>query len=126
MKSSLPAYSWADLSAVALSGLCLLHCLALPVLAALLPVFGAWSDSEWLHAVFVLFAVPLSLTALLRAHARRRLPPRLWLMAALGLAALAAGALGWPRAAWETAITVGGSLLLVGAHAWNLRRGHAH
>ena len=29
-----------DVSAIALSGLCLLHCLALPLLAALLPLFG--------------------------------------------------------------------------------------
>lgn len=125
MKSA-AASPWADLSAALLSGLCLLHCLALPVLASLLPVFGAWSESEWVHGVFVLFAVPLSLAALARAQARRRLPAPLWWLAGLGLAALAAGALGWPRPGWETPITVAGSLLLVAAHLWNLRRGHPH
>ena len=125
MKSPLAA-AWADLSAVALSGLCLLHCLALPLLAALLPVLGSWTESEWVHGLFVLLAVPLSLAALSRAHRRRRLPGRLWLAAGLGLAALGAGAAGWPHASWETPITVGGSLLLAGTHLWNLRRGHAH
>ncbi|WP_159088803.1 MerC family mercury resistance protein, partial [Xanthomonas fragariae] len=36
-----------DSSSIALSGLCLLHCLALPLLAAALPLFGAWSQAEW-------------------------------------------------------------------------------
>lgn len=127
MKPATPtASTWADLSAAALSGLCLLHCLALPLLASLLPVLGAWSQAEWVHGVFVLLALPLSLLALGRAHARRALPLKMWALAALGLAALAAGALGWPDARWETPITVGGSLMLVATHAWNLRRGHAH
>jgi len=120
------ASAWADLSAAALSGLCLLHCLALPLLASLLPVLGAWAEAEWVHGVFVLLALPLSLLALGRAHARRALPPRMWALAAVGLAALAAGALGWPNPRWETPITVGGSLMLVATHVWNLRRGHTH
>ena len=126
MKSSPATASWADLSAAALSGLCLLHCLALPVLASLLPVLGAWSGAEWVHVVFVLVAVPLSLGALWRAHARSPLPASLWLMGTLGLLLLAAGALGWPRAQWETPITVAGSLALVATHALNLRRSHRH
>jgi len=127
MKPANPAVSpWGDLSAVALSGLCLLHCLALPLVASLLPVLGAWSEAEWVHAVFVLFALPLSVAALARAHRRRALPAWMWAMAALGLALLSAGALGWPSAHWETPITVTGSLLLVAVHVCNLRRGHAH
>ncbi len=35
-----------DSSAIALSGLCLLHCLALPLLAATLPLLGAWSRAR--------------------------------------------------------------------------------
>jgi len=126
MKPSFAASSWADLSAAALSGLCLVHCLALPVLASLLPVLGAWSEAEWVHAVFVLVAVPLSIGALWRAHARAPLPASLWLMGALGLLLLAAGALGWPRPQWEAPVTVAGSLALVATHALNLRRGHRH
>jgi len=124
--SNPPVPAWADLSAVALSGLCLAHCLALPLLAALLPVFAAWSEAEWVHAVFVLLAVPLSAAALGRAHRKRALPPWMWTMAALGLVLLGVGAFGWPSARWETPITVSGSLLLVTTHICNLRRGHLH
>lgn len=125
MKPAAPS-PWADLSAAALSGLCLLHCLALPLLASLLPVLGTWSEAEWVHGAFVLLALPLSLFALGRAHARRALPLKMWVLAAFGLLALAAGAFGWPDARWETPITVAGSLMLVATHAGNLRRGHAH
>ncbi|WP_162953530.1 MerC family mercury resistance protein, partial [Pseudomonas aeruginosa] len=40
-----------DSSAIALSSLCLLHCLALPLLAAALPLLGRWEQAEWVHVV---------------------------------------------------------------------------
>ncbi|HVJ37096.1 MAG TPA: MerC domain-containing protein [Stenotrophomonas sp.] len=127
MKPSNPVVSpWADLSAAALSGLCLLHCLALPLGASLLPMLGAWSEAEWVHIVFVLLAAPLSVAALYRAHQWRPLPAGMWALAALGLALLTAGALAWPSARWETPITVAGSFVLVATHLCNLLRGHAH
>ncbi|MQP74533.1 MerC family mercury resistance protein [Stenotrophomonas sp. MYb238] len=115
-----------DASAVALSTLCLLHCLALPLLAALLPLFGAWSEAEWVHGVFVLIAAPLSGYALWRAHRHRPLPAALWLLAGAGLALLLAGASGVPGEHAETPLTVAGSLALAGAHLWNAARRHAH
>jgi len=69
MKSSQAALL--DASAVALSSLCLLHCLALPLLAAALPLFGAWAEAEWVHAVFVAIALPITGFALWRAHRQR-------------------------------------------------------
>ena len=115
-----------DASAVALSGLCLLHCLALPLLAALLPLFGAWSEAEWVHGVFVLIAAPLSGYALWRGHRHRPLPAALWLLAGTGLALLLAGASGVLGERAETPLTVAGSLALAGAHLWNTARRHAH
>jgi len=115
-----------DASAVALSTLCLLHCLALPLLAALLPLFGAWSEAEWVHGVFVLIAAPLSGYALWRAHRHRPLPAALWLQAGTGLALLLAGASGMFGEQAETPLTVAGSLALAGAHLWNAARRHAH
>lgn len=118
-----------DLSAISLSGLCLVHCLALPVLAAFLPVFGAWAHAEWVHLLFAAMAVPLTGLALWRVHRRRPLPLPLRVLAVAGLAGLVAGAFGWPDAAMETPVTVAGSLMLVSAHLWNWRRmsrGHAH
>lgn len=115
-----------DASAVALSTLCLLHCLALPLLAALLPLFGAWSEAEWVHGVFVLIAAPLTSYALWRAHRHRPLPVALWLLAGSGLALLLAGACGGLGERAETPLTVAGSLALAGAHLWNAARRHAH
>jgi len=116
-----------DLSAIGLSGLCLVHCLALPVLAAFLPVLGAWSHAEWVHLLFAAVAVPLTGLALWRVHRRRPLPLPLRALAVAGLAGLLAGAFGWPDAAMETPVTVAGSLMLVSAHVWNWRRmSHAH
>ncbi len=99
-----------DLSAIGLSGLCLVHCLALPVLAAILPVFGSWARAEWVHAVFIAIAAPLSAGALWLNSRGERRPMGLYIAALAGLALLALGAGGWPKPALETPITVAGSL----------------
>ncbi len=118
---SLPQ-SFFDASAMVLSGLCLLHCLALPLLAAALPLFGVWAEAEWVHVVFVAIAAPLAGLALWRGHRRDALPWPLWTLAALGLLGLLAGAFGIPDEASETAMTVCGSLALASTHLWNWRR----
>lgn len=46
-----------------LSGLCLLHCLALPFLLLLLPALSALTDGH-LHAQMLLVAIPVSVVAL--------------------------------------------------------------
>jgi hypothetical protein len=124
MKSPSPALL--DAGAVALSSLCLLHCLALPLLAAALPLFGAWAQAEWVHLLFVAIALPLTGYALWRADRRHRLPIMAWTAAGLGLGLLLAGALELPSHAWETPLTVTGSLLLAATHVWNARRRHRH
>lgn len=120
MKSLPPSFF--DASAMLLSGLCLLHCLALPLLAAALPLFGVWAEAEWVHVVFVAIAAPLAGLALWRGHRRDALPWPLWTLAALGLLGLLAGAFGIPDEASETAMTVSGSVALASAHLWNWRR----
>ena len=124
MKSPSPALL--DAGALALSSLCLLHCLALPLLAAALPLFGAWAQAEWVHLLFVAIALPLTGYALWRADRRHRLPVMAWTAAGLGLGLLLAGALELPWHAWETPLTVTGSLLLAATHVWNARRRHRH
>lgn len=124
MKSPSPALL--DAGALALSSLCLLHCLALPLLAAALPLFGAWAQAEWVHLLFVAIALPLTGYALWRADRRHRLPVMAWTAAGLGLGLLLAGARELPSHAWETPLTVTGSLLLAATHVWNARRRHRH
>jgi hypothetical protein len=49
-----------DASAIGLSGLCLIHCLALPVFTAVLPIAGTLAEAEWIHKLLVLLALPVS------------------------------------------------------------------
>lgn len=122
-----PTSSLLDAGAITLSTLCLLHCLALPLLAAALPLFGVWAQAEWVHIVFVGIAAPLTGFALWRAHRQQPLPPAALVSAAAGLTLLLMGALGWwPGHAAETPLTVAGSLLLASTHVWNAWRRHRH
>lgn len=114
-----------DASAMALSGLCLAHCLLLPLLASLLPLLGRWSEAEWVHIVFAGIAVPLSGYTLWRAQRRQPLSTAVWAVAFVGLASLLLGALGWPEPTLETPLTVAGSLLVAATHLRNLQR-HPH
>ncbi|MDP1617706.1 MerC domain-containing protein [Phenylobacterium sp.] len=114
-----------DGSAIGLSGLCLIHCLALPVAAAFAPLVGLWGEAEWVHLAFVILAAPLSVGALLLAQPRRLRPISL---AASGLALLVSGLVFHDA---ETLLTVAGGLTLASAHLMNwksraARHSHAH
>lgn len=115
-----------DLSAIGLSAICLVHCLALPVLALALPLFAAWAAAEWVHVLFVMLAAPLALSAMIDWPTRRPASWRGLALAIGGLALMTAGALDVPSAAWERPITVIGGLLLAGGHIVNLRARHAN
>ena len=109
-----------DGSAIGLSGLCLAHCLVLPLLASLLPVLGAWARAEWVHLAFVAIAAPAAVLALLRPVRGASAPPGLLALGLGGVGLLAVGAAG--SEALETPVTVAGSLVLASAHVWNWRR----
>ena len=113
-----------DASAVGLSALCLVHCLALPALALLLPVLGLWAQAEWVHVVFVLIAAPVAVLSFVDPSTRRSRSWPLATAAILGLTLMIAGALEVPAAADERVLTVLGGLLLAGAHLANWRRRH--
>lgn len=111
-----------DLSAISLSGLCVVHCLALPLAAVALPMLGGLAEAEWAHAAFVAAAAPLAAAALIDWRGRAT-DWSLVVAAALGLGLMsAAAAAGWPSEAWETPLTVLGGLTLAAAHATNWRR----
>lgn len=62
-----------DTAAVMLSGLCLLHCLALPFLLLVLPALATLSEGH-LHAQMLVVAIPVSTAALglgFRRHGSR-------------------------------------------------------
>jgi len=110
-----------DGSAIGLSGLCLAHCLLLPIAAAVLPVLGAWVDAEWVHGLFVLVAAPLSGLALLTGAKGQRRPRLVLGLAACGLALLLSGAFMAATKDAETMMTVAGSFCLASAHIANWR-----
>lgn len=111
------SYRLGDLAAIGLSGLCMVHCLALPLAAALLPMAGVWAEAEWVHWAFAITATPISLWTLTRGPRRSPL-----VLAVAGLAMLFSGAAGFPSHALETPITIVGSLILAAAHALNWGR----
>lgn len=115
------ALSSLDRWGIMISSACLVHCLALPLLGAMLPLFAASLPAdEWVHPLLLGAALPVTGLALLRGYRRHR-RARPALIGCLGLA-LIAGAL-FSGAAAEAALTAAGGLLVAGAHVLNWR-GH--
>lgn len=104
-----------DLSGVALSCLCLLHCMALPLLALSVPVLAVVSETEWVHKTFVLLAVPVALLAIFTVQPARNITVIIALMI-MGVSLLIAGAFIEALHDHETLLTVFGALALGSAH----------
>jgi hypothetical protein len=122
----IPAIDWVERSAVGASLACLLHCLALPLVLAALPILsGVLAIPETFHSWVLAFAVPASGLALAMGRVRHGTVYPL-VLGAVGLLLLAVGALMFGGTALETPVTVVGSLALAGAHVanWRLRHGH--
>lgn len=112
-----------DASAITLSGLCLVHCLALPALAVALPLAGLWAEQEWVHQIFALSALPITVFAMTRPfHEGAR--TSFILLAGSGLALLIGAAFIEGLHDLETPLTVVGALLLATAHIRRWRRQH--
>ncbi len=107
-----------DKSAMALSGLCLVHCLAGTLLLSVFAATGDWLGHN-VHLIGLAVALPLAAVALWRGvvlHGRG-------IIAALGAAgiALMAASLVAGHGGNEIALSITGVLLLGAAHWWNLR-----
>ncbi len=110
-----------DKIGIALSGLCLAHCLLVPALILLLPALSfQFFENEWIHWVLIACAIPVSLYAFirgLRCH-------KCWhpgLIGLTGLLFLIAGVLLAPNETMEVALTVAGAVLLATGHVFNQR-----
>lgn len=108
-----------DKSAMTLSGLCLVHCLAGTLLLTLFAASSEWFSHD-LHFVGLALALPLAAVALWRGvMVHRRVGVALLGVAGIGLMAaslfIAHGASG------EALLSVAGVSVLAGAHLWNLR-----
>lgn len=107
-----------DNYAIAFGGLCLLHCLATPVLLAMgaLGRFTDWLESTCLHQLFLVPVIILALLSLPVSFFRHGsyLPIA---MAAVGITAMYSS-LYLPENA-ELWVVVPAALLIIWAHLWN-------
>jgi len=109
-----------DTAGMLASTLCLLHCLALPLLVAMFPVFGL-AGGQGFHAAMVGVALLAALVALVPGYAAHR-QAFVAVSGAAGMACLALAVfVAGPRfgEAVETWFTVAGAVLLCGAHLRN-------
>ncbi|WP_189402942.1 MerC domain-containing protein [Arenicella chitinivorans] len=115
---------WLDRISIGLSTLCVVHCLATPLLLVLVPALGTtFFAGEELHFYLVVGVVPASCFSLGLGCKRHQ---RIW-VALLGIAGLSmlVFALNLERVDiaphWESSITLLGSLLISAAHFCNFR-----
>ena len=104
-----------DAVGTTMSGLCLVHCLALPALVAMAPILAPLAENETLHAVLVALAAPMAALLIrdtFRVSGRRGIA----VQALLGLGLLLGALLVPPLEAQEVLVTSVGGLLLAGAH----------
>jgi hypothetical protein len=111
---------WLDGAAVGLSGLCLLHCLALPFAVGALPVLLPLAAGH-LHVQMLLIVVPLSVLAIGTGFAGHR-NLRVVLGAIAGLALLTIGATVAHNSLGIVAdrvFSISGAIVLAVAHFYN-------
>jgi len=112
--------NWLDGAAVGLSALCLIHCLALPLVVAGLPFLAQFSEGH-LHAQMLVVVLPLSFIALGLGYRHHR-NLKIVAAGAVGMLILTIGAtvahdtLGL---AADRLFTIVGALVLATAHFYN-------
>lgn len=107
-----------DIYAAGLSTLCLIHCLALPLLTSLLPLAGQLAESSLVHRALVLLAAPATLwvgwkSLLIKSS-------KVFVIVAFsGLGLLLLAAFIDALSPYEEPMTIAGALLLASAHLWH-------
>ena len=121
-RSTSDSASLLDRAAIALSSLCVLHCLAMPFVLLALPFLGQLTEGHF-HLQMLVVVVPVSSIALGLGFRRHR---RMSVMVAggVGLLLLFVGGT-WMHSEVgilaDRATTIAGSLLLASAHFYNSR-----
>ena len=119
-----------DGAAAALSSLCLLHCLLLPLGLGLAPIISGLSETVlhgpvWLHWALLALAAPVSVYALWRGVELHG-DGRPWKLALMGFLLMAGGAASHNLGPQEQILTVVGGLVVAIAHwrNWKARGSH--
>jgi len=103
-----------DRTAAAGSILCVIHCLALPVMAVSLPFLAAIADAEWVHWAFAVLAIVASLSVVATAPSART--PGFLVPAGLGIVLVGGALFAEGFGVEETIPTLIGGILLSAAH----------
>ena len=103
---------------------CLVHCLALPLLIAAIPILSnVLPIPEHFHLIALGLAIPATAGALFAGYRRHRLAAPL-VAGTVGLTLLALAAIHWGETPLEMPVTVLGSIAIAVAHLanWRYRR----
>lgn len=120
----------ADNWGVALSFLCALHCIALPFMALVFPLFAHYLDNNYIHIILFIVLIPISFIAFVKQKKHhQKLTPTV--LASIGLTCLLIGIILGQQSAHhhhhhhqlsgEEAFSAIGSVMLVIAHLLNLK-----
>lgn len=108
-------------AAVSASLLCLVHCLALPLLLLLLPgIIGLFAQSDAFHYAALALVVPSAFAAFWLGYQRHRACGPV-LLGLAGVASLVIALLPGAGEGVELWFTVAGSMLLIAGHMMNWR-----
>ena len=118
-----------DRAGILISTLCLIHCMALPVIALLVPTAAAvFAFNETLvHLILLGCALPISFYAFRHGYQHHQ-DVLIVLLGVTGLVFLVLGVTHIFGEDWELILTVPGAILLFMAHLrnWRYHRGHVH
>ena len=116
-----------DYSGVALSSLCIVHCVLLPVAASTLPIAASIAENELFHKTLVLLAVVPAMLAFSR-RSSSKFAPAFRSLGVMGIVTLLASAFVEAFHDMETSLTLVGAFSLASAHIWRIAsiRPHPH
>ena len=112
-----------DHAAIALSGLCLVHCLLLPVIIVAVPLLAQLNETHF-HAQMLLIVVPVSLFAFAHGY-RRHYNKKIIAGGIAGIAILFTGgtvAHANYGVLADSLLTIAGSIVLATSHYFNNRQ----
>lgn len=112
--------SLSDRAAIALSFGCVAHCVALPILAVLMPFLAAIAEAEWIHWTFAGLAIMASSSVPILSVSARR--PAFLIPAGIGMALISFALFAEQANLDETPPTIIGGILIAFAHLRRLAK----
>jgi len=108
-----------DRAGIAISALCIIHCLLLPLAASVLPIIGLLAENENIHKALVLLAIVPAAMAF-SSFIGSRMAMIICGLGVFGILTLIAGAFVESFHDFETIMTVIGAFSLASAHILRL------